>query len=126
MPVEVSEDIVDVNDSGGAHVVAVLLVNGPQAAVRVRVAGEALGCVREGDTREGTQVGEQTRPRTRRIPQRLRVVEPEAFAAPSALFFDLSDTDGSIDDSADEAGDEFSVHARRGRVDEEGVGGRIV
>ena len=93
VPVEVDEDVVDVNGSGGAHVVAVLLVNGPQAAVRVRVAGEALGRVREGDARKRTQVGEQTRPRPRCIPQRLRVVEPEAFAAPSALLFDLCDTD---------------------------------
>ena len=122
VPIEVGEDVVDVNGSGGTHVVAVLLVNGPQTAVRVRVASEALGCVREGDARERTQVGEQTRPRARSVPQRLRVVEPEAFAAPSALFFDLSDADGSVDDSADEAGDEFSVHAGRGRVDEEGVG----
>ena len=126
MPVEVGEDVVDVNGSGGAHVVAVLLVDGPQSAVRVRVAGEALSCVREGDAREGTQVGEQTRPRPRCIPERLRIVEPEPFAAPSALFFDLSDADGSVDDSPDEAGDEFSVHAGRGRVDEEGVGTRIV
>ena len=90
--VEVGEDVIDVNGSGGAHVVPVLLVDGPQA-VWVRVAGKALGCVREGDAREGTQVGEQTRPRPRCIPQRLRVVEPESFAAPSALFFDLSDAD---------------------------------
>ena len=70
-------------------------------------------------------MGEQTRPRPRCIPQHLRVVEPEAFAAPAALLFDLSDADGSVDDSADEAGDEFSVHAGRGRVDEESVGSRI-
>ena len=126
VPVEVGEDVIDVNGSGGAHVVAILLIDGPQAAIRVRVAGEALGCVREGDARERTQVGEQTRPRPRCIPQRLRVFEPEPFAAPPALFFDLSDADGSVDDSADEAGDEFSVNAGRGRVDEEGVGSRIV
>ena len=125
VPVEVGEDVIDVNGSGGAHVVAVLLVNGPQAAVRVRVAGEALSRVREGDARERTQVGEQTRPRPRCIPQRLRVVKPQAFTAPSALLFDLSDADGSVDDSADEAGDEFSVNTGRGRVDEEGVGSRI-
>ena len=71
-------------------------------------------------------MGEQTRPRPRCIPERLRVVEPQAFAAPSALLFDLGDADGSVDDSTDEAGDEFSVHAGCGRVDEEGVGGRIV
>ena len=71
-------------------------------------------------------MGEQTRPRAGGIPQRLRVFEPEPFAAPPALLFDLSDADGSVDDSADEAGDEFSVNAGRGRVDEEGVGGRIV
>ena len=114
------------NGSGGAHVVAILLVDGPQAAIRVRVAGEALGCVRESDARERTQVGEQTRPRPRCIPQRLSVVEPQAFAAPSALLFDLSDADGSVDDSTDDARDKFSVNARRGRVDEEGVGGGIV
>ena len=66
--VEVGEDVVDVNGSGGAHVVSILLINGPQAAIRVRVAGEALGCVREGDAWERTQVGEQTCPRTGGIP----------------------------------------------------------
>ena len=126
VPVEAGEDVVDVNGSGGTHVVAILLVDGPQATVQVRVAGEALGYVREGDARERTQVGEQTRPRAGGIPQRLRVFEPEPFTAPSALLFDLSNTDGSVDDSADEAGDEFSVHAGCGRVDEEGVGGCIV
>lgn len=105
--VEVGEDVVDVNGSRGAHVVAILLIDGPQAAVRGRVAGEALGCVREGDTRERTQVGEQMCPRAGGIPQRLRIVEPELFAAPFALLFDLSDADGSVNDSADEAGDEF-------------------
>ena len=83
--VEVGEDVVDVNGSRGAHVVAILLIDGPQAAVRGRVAGEALGCVREGDTRERTQVGEQMCPRAGGIPQRLRIVEPELFAAPFAL-----------------------------------------
>ena len=71
-------------------------------------------------------MGEQTCPRTGGIPQCLRVFEPEPFAAPSALLFDLSNADGTVDDSADEAGDEFSVNAGRGRVDEEGAGGRSV
>ena len=93
MPVEVGEDVIDVNGSRGAHVVPVLLVDGPQATVQVRVAGKALGCVREGDARERTQVGEQTCPRAGGIPQHLRVFEPEPFAAPSALLFDLSDAD---------------------------------
>ena len=126
MPVEVGEDVVNVSNSGGTHVVAVLLVNGPQAVVRVRVASETLGCVREGDTRERTQVGEQTSPRPGGIPLRLHVFEPEPFTAPPELGFDLSDTNGSVDDSVDEAGDEFSINAGRGRVDEEGVGGLTV
>ena len=114
------------NGSGGAHVVAILLIDRPQAAIRIRVAGEALGCVREGDARERTQVGEQTRPRPRCIPPCLRLFKPETFAAPPELVFDLSDTNGSVDDSADEAGDELSINAGRGRVDEEGVGGLTV